>query len=198
MTEHTPKPDLPDPGVPEYRGDEPAKRRRVNGRILAVVAVLVAFFVGLGAGGAGTDNATADPAPAATADPVVETETVEVEVPGEIPEEELAALAEREADIEQREAELDEREAAVEQTETEIAEGTIPGDGTWLVGDDIQPGTYRAQGEGDRCYWQRLSGLSGESQDRITNYLGSATTTVEISASDVAFETSRCGEWVRQ
>ena len=40
-----------------------------------------------------------------------------------------------------------------------------------LVGTDIQPGTYRATVEDDivaLCTWQRLSGLSGESDDVIT------------------------------
>lgn len=41
-------------------------------------------------------------------------------------------------------------------------------DGTYLVGSEIQPGTYRAQPE-DSCYWERLSGLSGLSSDRIAN-----------------------------
>jgi hypothetical protein len=46
-------------------------------------------------------------------------------------------------DLDAYAAELDDREAAIEQTELEIAEGTIPGDGIFLVGDDIEPGTHR-------------------------------------------------------
>ena len=41
-------------------------------------------------------------------------------------------------------------------------------DGTWLVGEDISAGRYRAMTDGD-CYWERLSGLSGELDDIIAN-----------------------------
>lgn len=44
--------------------------------------------------------------------------------------------------------ELDDREAAIEETELEIAEDTMPGDGVFLVGDDIEPGTYRGNAAG--------------------------------------------------
>lgn len=70
-----------------------------------------------------------------------------------------------------------------------IAEG-----GTYLVGADIQSGTYRNAGG---CYWARLSGVSGEFDDIISNGgVGGGPTVVEIAATDHAFET-RCGGWAR-
>jgi hypothetical protein len=71
----------------------------------------------------------------------------------------------------------------------------IPGDGTWLVGKDIQPGTYRASGHW-HCYWARLRGLSGQFGDIISNGNG-ANPVVTVEASDVAFQTQLCGEWTR-
>ena len=44
-------------------------------------------------------------------------------------------------------------------------------EGTWLVGDEIPPGTYSAEG-GDLCYWARLNGFSGELGDIIANNVG--------------------------
>src|SRR5690349_16825748 len=35
---------------------------------------------------------------------------------------------------------------------------TMPRDGTYRVGAEIQPGTYRSDG-GEYCYWERLRGL---------------------------------------
>ena len=46
----------------------------------------------------------------------------------------------------------------------------INGDGTYLVGKDIQPGTYGSNNDSSGwCYWERLSGLSGELDDVIAN-----------------------------
>lgn len=40
-------------------------------------------------------------------------------------------------------------------------------DGQWLVADEVTPGTYRTQ-ESD-CYYQRLSGFTGDIHDIIAN-----------------------------
>ncbi len=70
----------------------------------------------------------------------------------------------------------------------------IPGDGTYQMGVDIQPGTYRSQG-GDSCYWERLRGLSGSSADIIANGAGTGPQVVQIAPSDVAFKTQHCSTW---
>ncbi len=76
--------------------------------------------------------------------------------------------------------------------------GTIV-DGTWRVGEDIRPGLYRTTGsEGrGRCYWRRLSGLSGDSDDVIAFGSESGPTYVEISTTDIAFKSSGCEPWAR-
>jgi hypothetical protein len=71
---------------------------------------------------------------------------------------------------------------------------TIPGDGTYVVGVDLQPGVYRSQGS-DSCYWKRLSGFSGSLHDIIANNLASGPQVVQIAATDAAFVTERCGTW---
>jgi len=69
-------------------------------------------------------------------------------------------------------------------------------DGVFLVGVDIQPGTWRSDGTGSGCYWARLRNLRGE-DDLISNYFGNAPAFVTIAPTDVALIVSRCGSWVR-
>ena len=66
----------------------------------------------------------------------------------------------------------------------------------WLVGEDIEPGLCRVIPD-DRCYWARLSGLSGSIDDVIANELPVGPTYVEVLATDFAFETQRCGTWTK-
>ena len=72
------------------------------------------------------------------------------------------------------------------------------GTGTWLVGSDIEPGRYFTNPDRG-CYWERLSGLGGTSDDRIANdfiSFDSAQVIVDIDPSDVAFSTNEaCGTW---
>ncbi len=68
-------------------------------------------------------------------------------------------------------------------------------DGTWQVGVDIEPGTYRNSGS-DGCYWERLSGFSGESSDRIANgFPDGDPALVTIQPTDVGFHSEDCGRW---
>jgi len=69
------------------------------------------------------------------------------------------------------------------------------GEGTYQVGIDIAPGTWRASNAGS-CYWARLSNFSGGGvRGIIANENGVGTVT--IAASDKGFETSRCGTWTK-
>ena len=80
------------------------------------------------------------------------------------------------------------------------ADGVIPGPGIWLVGTEVTAGTYRTTVPEDssNCYWARLSDASGDFDAIIANdnWDAGATVTVTIDASDFAFESGNCGEWV--
>lgn len=80
-----------------------------------------------------------------------------------------------------------------------VSELPIPpggfGDGTYTVGEDIDPGIYRSTAQDPFCYWARLSGLGGEIDDIIANG-SNAPEIVLIGSDDVAFETQGCGPWV--
>lgn len=72
------------------------------------------------------------------------------------------------------------------------------GDGVFVVGLDIEPGIYRAQGDHrGKVYWARLRNLRGESASIIANAFNDGMATVEILSTDVAFESRQSGGWRR-
>lgn len=74
---------------------------------------------------------------------------------------------------------------------------TSMGQGTYKVGDEIQPGLWRTT-TANTCYWARLSAFGGTLDDLIGNELPSGSTAlVEIAATDVGFKSTRCGTWTR-
>ncbi len=86
-----------------------------------------------------------------------------------------------------------------------LAPGDSVSNGMFIVGVDLAPGRYRALTPGDLrwCYWSRLSGFGGTSQEVLGHlygyptYLRGASLIVEIEPSDAGFYTSEaCGEWV--
>ena len=73
--------------------------------------------------------------------------------------------------------------------------------GTWLVGAQIAPGTYRADA-GYLCLWLRLSGFGGGQDDIVEDGLvetrAGAELTVTIEESDAGFYSDEdCGPWTR-
>jgi hypothetical protein len=72
--------------------------------------------------------------------------------------------------------------------------------GWWLVGEQVQPGTYTAN-VSSGCYWERLNGFGGTLSDINANkYVSSAGSQfVSILASDEGFYTDDdCGTWTLQ
>lgn len=73
---------------------------------------------------------------------------------------------------------------------------SIAGEGIYVVGRDIAPGVYVSPANSD-CYWERLSGLSGDFNDIITNGSGGGQQYIRVLPTDVAFSTSNCNTWSR-
>lgn len=75
------------------------------------------------------------------------------------------------------------------------------GDGTWIIGTDVEAGTFRTvvPTNSRNCYWERLSGFSGDLDDILANDNNDpgAQVIVEISPSDVGFTSRGCGTWER-
>ncbi|WP_259678334.1 hypothetical protein [Arthrobacter oryzae] len=120
-------------------------------------------------------------------------------------------IAAREAKVSTRESEVGKADAAVKTAEAAVkareeavtgaektkAANTV-GDGTWTVGTDIEPGTYRAAAAvGSTCYWGIYrSGSNGD--DIIQNDIpGGGRPVVNLSAGQ-DFNSTRCGKWEKQ
>ncbi len=71
------------------------------------------------------------------------------------------------------------------------------GPGAWQVGVEITPGRWATDAAVNDCYWERLSGFSGEFRQLIANDFTSGRVVVDISSSDAGFNSSRCGNWTR-
>jgi hypothetical protein len=69
------------------------------------------------------------------------------------------------------------------------------GDGTYRIGSDMPPGTYRSSDDASLCYWARLTGFGGSLDEIIANG-NSGPEIVAIDPSDAGFETQGCGEWL--
>ena len=73
--------------------------------------------------------------------------------------------------------------------------------GTWLVGAQVAPGTYRADAD-YLCLWLRLAAFGGGQEDVVEDGLvetrAGAELTVTIEASDAGFYSdAECGPWTR-
>ncbi|OBB84227.1 hypothetical protein A5781_01325 [Mycobacterium sp. 852002-30065_SCH5024008] len=69
---------------------------------------------------------------------------------------------------------------------------TIAANGTFIVGSDIAPGTYRSAGNYG-CYWARLRSL--DTGDIIDNNVNDGPQAVQILPTDRAFMTRNCAAW---
>jgi hypothetical protein len=70
-------------------------------------------------------------------------------------------------------------------------------DGTFVVGNDIQPGTYRTREASPGCYYARLKGFGGTVDDIIANDNTDYPAIVTISPTDKGFESNNCGTWTK-
>lgn len=90
--------------------------------------------------------------------------------------------------------------AAAPVTSASTVPTTVSGDGEYLVGTDMQPGTYRTAGPSDgslgMCYWERDKNASGDFDAIIANdnLTGSGLVTVQRGE---YFKTTGCQNWVR-
>jgi hypothetical protein len=71
------------------------------------------------------------------------------------------------------------------------------GDGTYQVGADIPPGTYRTRAGSPNCYWERLRNFSGGMNGVLANGGTSAPGIVTIEPTDVGFHSEGCETWTK-
>ncbi|MET3811765.1 hypothetical protein [Arthrobacter sp. UYEF3] len=108
-----------------------------------------------------------------------------------------SAVGAAEAATKTADAAVKKREEAVTGAEKTKAANTI-GDGTWTVGKDIAPGTYRASADvGSSCYWGIYATGSNGSNIIENDLPGGGRPTVALSGGQ-DFKSSRCGKWEKQ
>lgn len=208
-----PPPEPVGPGAAS--GGRPKKKR--NGKRWGLVLTGVVLLCGAGAAGAVLVDPTGSEEYAAleATKKATESELAEAVSDYEALQEDYDVMAggirKRETDVEKREAAaatseekvktaeaaVKAREEAVTGAEKTKAANTV-GDGTWVVGPDIAPGTYRAtQPVGSNCYWGVYrSGSNGA--DIIDNDLPGGGHPVVTLAEGQDFKSARCGTWEKQ
>ncbi|WP_051479128.1 hypothetical protein [Arthrobacter sp. H5] len=112
-------------------------------------------------------------------------------------EEASAAVKGSEEGVKAAEAAVKKREDAVSGAEDQKAANTIS-DGTWTVGTDIEPGTYRSAADvGSSCYWGIYESGTNGSNIIENDIPGGGRPTVTLSAGQ-DFNSTRCGDWEKQ
>lgn len=115
-----------------------------------------------------------------------------------------AAVAKESADVKAEDAAVKaaadvvkKREEAVTGAEKKKEANTIR-EGTWTVGVDIQPGTYRVSADiTDSCYWGIYRTGSNGSDIIDNDIVSGGRPSVSLSAGQ-DFKTTRCGSWTKQ
>jgi hypothetical protein len=78
-----------------------------------------------------------------------------------------------------------------------LVKGSSFGPGDYIVGTDLEPGTYRDSGPGQSCYYARLSGFTHALSDVIANNNTTSPAIVTVAPSDRGFTSAGCGAWTR-
>jgi hypothetical protein len=74
-----------------------------------------------------------------------------------------------------------------------LVPAAVIGDGDWVVGEEVEPGSYESAGP-KFCYWSRNADATGGLGTIIANDNVDGPTTVTLSAGEI-FRSHRCGTW---
>ncbi|HET9421266.1 MAG TPA: hypothetical protein VFO49_09025 [Nocardioides sp.] len=105
-----------------------------------------------------------------------------------------ASLDDKKTRLEERSAELRDREEDVTEAEELLAVTTVPGDGTYEVGADIEGGLYRSTGRRS-CSYAVYGDADGK--DVLLDKSTAGSTSVSLRTG-TWFVTRGCAEWTRQ
>ncbi|MFD3730294.1 hypothetical protein [Streptomyces sp. NPDC058632] len=166
----------------------PVRPPRPRGRWLKYGAVaLVSLFIGVGIGSGGDGSAAADTAAAGTTSEPRPTATVT----------ETAKAADGgDAKPAPTVTETETVTAKPKKTKEPGPAAGFSGEGEYVVGEDIEAGTYKTAGaDGDfGCYWERAKDASGEFGSIIANNNLNGPGRVTLNTGEY-FKTNRCQEW---
>lgn len=165
----------------------PGKQRRRHPVLSHAAVAVVALGIGavIGSAGHSTDTTAGNAGTASTAQAAAPATSAAVTTPS------ASAIAS---------SPKTSSAAAAPATSASTVPTTVSGDGEYLVGTDMQPGTYRTAGPSDgslgMCYWERDKNASGDFDAIIANdnLTGSGLVTVQRGE---YFKTTGCQNWVR-
>jgi hypothetical protein len=169
----------PPAGMPA--GPKPSRRKAwLTHGATALIALLIGASIG-GEGDSGGKDDSAAPAPAVTV-----TET--------------AAAAES-GDPEPVTKVTEKGKTTPKPAKKPGPDTTVEGDGQYLVGEDMQAGTYKTAGPDkggiiEQCYWARTKDASGEFEAIIANANLEGQGRVTVNQGEY-FETNGCQEWTK-
>ncbi len=168
----------------------PGKKGGGRKWLLPGIAALVALFIGIGIGGSGKSSGTIGAAPAATVTATV-TKAGAAAAPGATvtaPAVTVTAPAPPAVTV----------TAPAAPAAPPPGPGTSVEDGVYVVGQDMQPGTYRVTAAvANRCYW-KIAKTGTNGADIIKNDLpagGFPQVTLTVGQD---FSSERCGTWVKK
>ncbi|MFJ6381133.1 hypothetical protein ACIQI7_14180 [Kitasatospora sp. NPDC092039] len=158
-------------------------------RVVAPVALIVGIAVGAAGGG---DKKSGTPAAAPTVTALATVPAAAAKVPAPLPAATVTATVTMTAEA---------PAAPVAPSTPDKPKGeTIGGDGSYEVGVDVQPGTYKSKGPKaggiGMCYWERNNGGDGIGSI-IANDTVQGPATITIKAGDKLFKTTACQDWVK-
>ncbi|MFD7703281.1 hypothetical protein [Streptomyces caelestis] len=170
----------PPAGLPA--GSKPSRRKAW---LTHGATALVALVIGAGIGGDGESGGKGDSAAPSPAVTVTETAAA----PAEAGEPEPAVTVTEEVTVTPKPA------------KKPGAATTVEGDGQYLVGEDMQAGTYKTAGPDkgsiiENCYWARTKNASGEFDAIIANANLQGQGRVTVNKGEY-FETNGCQEWTK-
>ncbi|HEX5496223.1 MAG TPA: hypothetical protein VFX70_16785 [Mycobacteriales bacterium] len=107
-----------------------------------------------------------------------------------------AGLTTRKAALDKRKSDLDARERKITDAEKAAKANSFGGDGIYLVGTDIQAGTYKAQpSPSGNCYTEVDRNLDGGLDSIMTNNNTSGPVVLQVPSSAKAIKVSGCGDF---
>ncbi|WP_426367186.1 hypothetical protein [Streptomyces sp. E-08] len=152
---------------------------------------LVSLVIGAAIGGGDSGETSEDAKPLRSTAPTTEEAVADTTTPDPIVSETVAP------DPTTEEPEVpEEPEPTPSPTEDAGPADRFAGDGEYLVGEDIQAGTYKSAGSDDAfgCYWARLKDATGEFDAIIANNNLQGPGRVTLKKGEY-FQTQRCQEW---
>jgi hypothetical protein len=179
------EPPVPPPGdgrLPTAQPSRPKPSRRRTWLTHGATAI-VALLVGVGIGGNGDSGGKSDSAAPAPAVTVTKT------------------AAARGGDPKPAATVTEKVTVTPKPAKKPGAATTVGGEGQYLVGEDMQPGTYKTAGPNhdsviENCYWARTKDASGELGAIIANENLQGQGRVTVNKGEY-FETKGCQEWTK-